>query len=231
MEVYSGGLILFVFLLEAVPETHGSSQASDWIRVAAARLSHSHSNMGSELHLWPTRQLDPLIHRVRPGIEPAVSWILVRLLTQLSYNGNFKKWRFRYIIYLTSKSTRWARNVHVTDNMRTGSIIISQVDESRTRCVGYVSNPQKDFKTALGKSDWGGEAGVGRRAAAFHSECFWTLRLWACWLAMSGSSLSFESTEKYTQDENISFVTDETRIGEKRHVDIRGFPFLPFPPT
>jgi len=41
----------------ATPVAYGSSQARDWIRVAAAGLHHSHSNAGSKLHLQPTLQL------------------------------------------------------------------------------------------------------------------------------------------------------------------------------
>ena len=36
---------------------YGSSQARGRIRAAAASLWHSHSNMGSEPHLWPVLQL------------------------------------------------------------------------------------------------------------------------------------------------------------------------------
>ena len=66
----------FSFLLfKAKPAAYGSSQARSWIRAAAAGLCHSHSNAGSEPHLWPIQQL--MATWARPGIEPVSSWILV----------------------------------------------------------------------------------------------------------------------------------------------------------
>ena len=44
----------FFFLFRAVPVAYGNSQATGPIRAAAAGLQHSHSNAGSEPHLWPT---------------------------------------------------------------------------------------------------------------------------------------------------------------------------------
>ena len=46
----------FSFFFRASPAAYGSSQARGHIRAAAASLRHSHSNAGSELHLWPTPQ-------------------------------------------------------------------------------------------------------------------------------------------------------------------------------
>ena len=42
---------LFVLLFRATPVAYGRSQAKGLIRATAACLRHSHSNMGSELHL------------------------------------------------------------------------------------------------------------------------------------------------------------------------------------
>ena len=77
---------LFIYLFfRAAPMAYGGSQARGWLRAAAANLYHSHSNMGSELHLWHIPQLtampDPLIHWARSGIQPTYSWILVRFVT------------------------------------------------------------------------------------------------------------------------------------------------------
>jgi len=51
----------FFFLRRAAPVAYGSSQARGWI--GATGLHHSHSNVGSKPHLWPTPQpramLDP----------------------------------------------------------------------------------------------------------------------------------------------------------------------------
>ena len=46
---------LFVFSRSA-PVAHGGSQARSLIRAVATGLRHSHSNVGSELHLQPTPQ-------------------------------------------------------------------------------------------------------------------------------------------------------------------------------
>ena len=51
-------LFLFVFVFSrAAPVAHGGSQARDRIRVVAAGLRQSHSNVGSDLLLQPTPQL------------------------------------------------------------------------------------------------------------------------------------------------------------------------------
>ena len=64
--------------------TYGNSQARGRIRGAVASLHHSHSNAGSELHLRLTPTVHStvrsLTHWVRPGMEPASSWILVRFV-------------------------------------------------------------------------------------------------------------------------------------------------------
>ena len=46
-----------VVFSRATPAAYGSSQARGWIGVVATSLHHSHSNEGSEPHLWPTPQL------------------------------------------------------------------------------------------------------------------------------------------------------------------------------
>ena len=86
-------LSLFFFcLFRAIPTAYGGSRARGQIRAAATSLPHSHSNIRSELHLWPTPQRwrDPkvgksstrsLTHQARPGIEPESSWILVGFVT------------------------------------------------------------------------------------------------------------------------------------------------------
>ena len=58
----------FLVFFRAVPAACGGSPARGPFGAAAAGLHHSHSNTGS------------LIHWVRPGIEPASSWILVRFI-------------------------------------------------------------------------------------------------------------------------------------------------------
>ena len=55
--VEDGYLLFFSFLLRLTPLAYGSSQARGLIRAAVASLHHSHSNLGSELHLQPTPQL------------------------------------------------------------------------------------------------------------------------------------------------------------------------------
>ena len=48
---------IFFFLFTATPAACGSSRARGEIGAAAAGLHHSHSNMGSQLHLRPAVQL------------------------------------------------------------------------------------------------------------------------------------------------------------------------------
>ena len=54
-------LFYFIFCLIAIcwaaPMAYGGSQARGQIKAVAAGLHHSHSNVGSEPHLWPTPQL------------------------------------------------------------------------------------------------------------------------------------------------------------------------------
>ena len=51
-------LIFFFFVFyRATPAAYGSSQARGLIGAMAAGLHHSHSNVGSEPHLWPTPEL------------------------------------------------------------------------------------------------------------------------------------------------------------------------------
>ena len=44
-------------LFRSTPAAHGSSQARGWIRAADACLHHSHTNLGSKLHLPPAPEL------------------------------------------------------------------------------------------------------------------------------------------------------------------------------
>ena len=41
----------------AAPAAYGGSQARGQIAAAAAGLHHSHSSVGSKMHLWPTPQI------------------------------------------------------------------------------------------------------------------------------------------------------------------------------
>ena len=82
----------FLLLFRAACVAYGSSQAGGRIGATAASLPHSHSNLGSRLHLWPTYTTahgnnGSLTHWARPGIEPATSWILVESFL-LYHNGN-----------------------------------------------------------------------------------------------------------------------------------------------
>ena len=79
----------FSFLFRVSPAAYGNSQARDWIRAAATGLHYSHSNATSEPNLWPTPQLvaRSLTQRVRPGIQPTSSWILVGSLTRWATMG------------------------------------------------------------------------------------------------------------------------------------------------
>lgn len=48
---------LFCFSFVAIPAAYGSSRAGGRIKAVAAGLHNSHSNTGSEQHLWPTLQV------------------------------------------------------------------------------------------------------------------------------------------------------------------------------
>ena len=50
----------FVFFFP-LPAAYGGFPANGPIRAVAAGLRHSHSNAGSELHLWPTSQLKAML--------------------------------------------------------------------------------------------------------------------------------------------------------------------------
>ena len=57
-----------------------SSQARDLIQVVAAGLYHSHNNARTAMSVTYTTahsNVGYLTHWVRPGIEPASSWVLV----------------------------------------------------------------------------------------------------------------------------------------------------------
>ena len=58
-------IVIVIFLFRDALMAYGSSWAKGQIRATAASLHHSHSNVGSKLHLLPTPQLratpDPII--------------------------------------------------------------------------------------------------------------------------------------------------------------------------
>ena len=73
----------FFWLFRAASVAYGRSQTRDGIRATATGLYHSHSDVGSELCLWPTPQLKAMLdpHWARPGFKPATSCILVRFIS------------------------------------------------------------------------------------------------------------------------------------------------------
>ena len=70
------------FSLRVALVAYGSSQARGWIGAVAAGLHISNSNAGS------------LAHWASPGIEPASSWILVRLVTTEPKWGTLEHFNF-----------------------------------------------------------------------------------------------------------------------------------------
>ena len=52
--------LFFSFFLRAAPVVYGSSQTRGGIGAAAAGLWHSHSSIGSELHVWPMPPLSAM---------------------------------------------------------------------------------------------------------------------------------------------------------------------------
>ena len=78
----SSNCILFLLLtLRAAPTAYGGSQARGQKGTAAASLHHSHRNARSEplsaTYTTAHGNTGSLTHRVRPGIKPEFSWMLV----------------------------------------------------------------------------------------------------------------------------------------------------------
>ena len=81
IKLWPNGLFCFILLFKAVSKAYGSFQARScsfqpipwpkqlWIWAVYAIYTTAHSNIRSPIH-W-----------VRPGIEPASSWILVRFIS------------------------------------------------------------------------------------------------------------------------------------------------------
>ena len=71
-----------VFLLfQATPVAYGGSQARSLIRATAACLHHSHIWATSAIYTTAHGNARFLTHWVRPGITPATSWFLVRVVS------------------------------------------------------------------------------------------------------------------------------------------------------
>ena len=70
--------VLFLFcLFMATPMAYGGSQARGRIRAVASGLCHSNARSNTTAH----SNARSLTHCVRPGIEPASSWMLVRFVS------------------------------------------------------------------------------------------------------------------------------------------------------
>ena len=86
---------LFIFLLfRAAPAAYGGSQPRCHVWATTAGLHHSHSNAGSELHLWPTAahgNAGSLTQWARPGIEPLASWFLVVFVSAVPWRELLNK--------------------------------------------------------------------------------------------------------------------------------------------
>ena len=87
-------IYVYIYILSfsrAAPTAHRGSQPKSPIGAVATGLHQSHSNAGSEPHLWLPSQLtvmpDSLTPWVRPGIEPATSWFLVRFVNYCATTG------------------------------------------------------------------------------------------------------------------------------------------------
>ena len=73
-------LLFFFCFFRATPSAYGCSQVRSRTGAAAASLHHSHGNTRSKVCLRSTPQLIAMLD-VRPGIEPASSWILVSFIS------------------------------------------------------------------------------------------------------------------------------------------------------
>ena len=112
--VFSFLNFLFVCLLFRVAlMAYGGSQTRGWIRAVAASLCHSHSNTGSEPHLAHGNARS-LTHWVRPVIEPATLWLLVRFVSTAPQQEIL--WVFFYIkiknlsINISADQHSWGTN-------------------------------------------------------------------------------------------------------------------------
>ena len=77
-------LPFFFCLFRYTPGAYGSSQTRGQIGATAGGLHHSHSNVGSKLHLHPMPQLTAALDPYSPTgirIKPAPSWILAGFVT------------------------------------------------------------------------------------------------------------------------------------------------------
>jgi len=94
----------FLFYFRAVPAAYGSSRARGWIGAAAAGLYHSHSNVGSNPHLWPTPQFttlpNPESTHLGQGSNPHPHGHWLGSLP-LSHNGNSKTQFWYTVLQLT----------------------------------------------------------------------------------------------------------------------------------
>ena len=85
----------FLFFLEPQPRyMEVPSQARDWIGAADASLHHSHSNMGSELHLRPTPWLTAMADTSPTEWGQGLNSILMdtsQVLNLLNHNRNSLK--------------------------------------------------------------------------------------------------------------------------------------------
>ena len=95
--------ILFSFF-RAAPEAHVNFQARSLMGVAAASLGQNHNKVGSDLRLrcQPDSYARSLSHWVRPGIEPASSWILVRFVF-MSHDGNCPARDYNLIMFISKQ--------------------------------------------------------------------------------------------------------------------------------
>ena len=78
----------------ATPVPYGSAQAGGQNWAIAAGLHHTHSNIRSERHLWPTTQLTATLDpqpTEQDWIESTPAWILVRFLTTESQQKHWSK--------------------------------------------------------------------------------------------------------------------------------------------
>ena len=107
-------IFILFFFFRATLVAYRGSQVRGQIWAVAAGLCHRHSNVGSELHLRPTLQTYTTVHSkawslthwVRPGIEPALSWILVRFASAEPW------WELpeELLIFLQGRSQKWHPN-------------------------------------------------------------------------------------------------------------------------
>ena len=141
----------FFYLFRAAPAAYGNFQARGRIGAIVAGLHHSHSNPRSELsatYATAHSNAGALTCWVRPGMEPATSWILVRFVSAEP------RWQLQPItIFVWPVGTRMVEhNCHNCGQKKRGPTpnpLVSLASERLKK-----EKERKEMKRLLGRQLW-----------------------------------------------------------------------------